>query len=265
MYPESLLKYIPPEFDLAKYDATATFDLLDWGRNIGIKSAHFDEASREYRGKDLEERILNSIKQGVIVEGFLSYPTREDFKLIANSEWSEVVAVVRDLRAFEVKDKSKDLGTVDKTKDIFAVNYDDKEQINLAWVQIDLSCSDKEIVGAFSNWLARTRDRKSNEKVKVKVKRRSYKLKKFSSATLRNWHEARLLAYFDLMSWNILKGQKITSKVIGDILFPDPNDMRDSTSIINDTVKPLTKELTSKETLDRIFKVIVDENRKKTT
>lgn len=262
MYPESLLKYIPPKFDLAKYDATAKLDLLDWLRNIGIKSMHFDEASGEYRGKDLEERILNSIKQGVIVEGFLSHPTRDDVEFIANSEWNEVISVVRDLRAFEINAKSKDLETVDETKDTFAVNYDDKEQANLAWVRIDLSCSDKEIVGAFSNWLTRTRDRMSNEK--IEVKRRGYKLKKFSPATLRNWHEARLLAYLDLMSWNILKGQNITSKVIGDILFPDPNDLRDSTAIINDTVKPLSKELTSKETLDRIFKVVVDENRKKT-
>lgn len=261
VYPEHLQNFVPPNFDLVKYSKAANMDLIDWGRNIASKSYLLEQVDLEWRDELLEEKILESIEHGIIFDGF---PTQEDLEYIANSDWIDLISVVRDLRSFEIKDKAEKLESIDETKDEFAVDDISDKGSYLAWLRIDMSCSDNEIVEEFSNWLGRARDRAVNDE-EIKPKRRGYKLKKFSLPTLRKWHDSNILAYIDLVAWNTLKGNKITSKIIGDILFPNPRNHRDSTTIINDTVKPLVHELTSKVTLDRILKVAAERNRQKNT
>lgn len=259
-YSRGLAKYIPPGFDLSNYKEAANMELIDWGRNLSRKHFLLEQVSSEWAPEDLEERIIHSISCGVTFDGF---PTKEDIEYIANSQWIDFITVVRDLRASEIKDRAHELRELDPSKDMLAMESENTNDYNLAWLRVDMTCSDKEIIKAFSGWLERARQ--STNALQTKQKRRTYKLKQFSSASMRRWYENKVLEYLDLVAWNSLKGNKLTSKIIGDILFPNPNDIRDSTSIVNDTVKPLVNELTSKDTLDRMFKVAADESRKKTS
>lgn len=281
MYQEHLQKYIPPDFDLAKYDKAANMELVSWIENLSMRLIGFMASDKVLAQKQktlLEDISQKNISYGVV----LDTPYAEFLNGLIMDDDAEYASVVKDITYFELFTmadavKTPELGKVysaiestilplinqkmlGKLNDVFPVySLDDEE--NLAWLEIDMNCSDNEITAAFSGWLDRARKRQLAEN--EKPKRREHKVNKFNQVAFRHWHDAKVLAYIDLVSWNNLKGNKITSNIIGNILFPDPRSLRDSTAIINDTVKPLANKLTSPPNIRRMIKVFADKNRKK--
>jgi hypothetical protein len=226
---------------------------------LNRRSLIFSDFFQSFSEDKLEAEVMENIDAGVYTEEAQVREVLDDF---VRSYWVDSYALVRDIRSFEVQVKAdKFQDRIESFDDEFASEGINEDGSHIAWLEVDLTCSDSEITAAFSGWLKRTRDKAKNKI--PNTKRRKYKLKQFSSATLRKWHDAKVLAYLDLVAWNSLKCNKVTSKTLGSILFPNPKDPRDSTTLINDTVKPLAYELISKNILDRITKVLSDENRQK--
>lgn len=264
MYAEHLQPFIPPNFDLSKYKAASNINLWDWscnfGKRCGLRLEIYDE-----------DLILDNIENGVFVT---------EKKTTSSS--NDLISVLREVNAYQVFLMSDELdkrfggkklyaqaqenGLYDRTSDSELNQYIseldetyDWFMLDPAWLEIDMSCSDKEIKEAFNQWLSHKRAA-TNDK---KLKRREYKLKEFSEATLRRWAEARVLEYLDLEAWNFLHDNVVTSKIYGDILFPEYRDKRDNTSYINDKVKPLAELLTSQDMIMRMRKVFFQTNRQK--
>lgn len=198
---------------------------------------------------------------------------------ILNDDTAEYAAVVKEITYFELFTMANKLKTgeieklyseidflifplmnqkkLGKLNNIFPASSIDQE--NIAWLKVDMGSLDAEITNAFSGWLQRTRKEQITEVKNTKTK----VIKTFNPETFRLWSNARVLQYIDLVTWNILIGNKITDKIIGDILFPDPKNSQDKTGMIRDTVKHYANQLTSTPMLTRIMNVLADRNRKK--
>lgn len=275
VYPEHLQKYIPPDFDLAKYDKAANMDLLHWIHNLNKRC--------DLNVDVKQDEIAANINVGICTDILLTEALIKDSII---GDRAEYVSLVRELTCYEVLDKGEELNndadlnalfkkvqnendtnprtfqkTLGKLNNVLAANGINEDGSYSAWLEVDLACSDSEITEAFSSWLKRTRERTKNRI--NKPKRREYKLNKFNKVAFRKWHDAKVIPYLDLVTWNLLEGNKVTSKILGDILFPNPKDRNDPTAVINDTVKPLADKLTSDNTMNRMYKFFVDTTRKK--
>ena len=286
MYSKNLLKYIPQNFELSKYDKAANMELINWIENLAMRLLGFAASKNKLALLDPKQKALiegltqKIINQGVTLGSQYSAMLNE----MLTKDDAEYTSIVRDITYYELFRLSDILKTTDmdrlysEVKSIFLhllnqqelgklndplPTYRENDEARLSWLEVDMNCSDSEITAAFSEWLKHTRAKKLSEI--PMLKRREHKLNKFNQVAFRKWHDAQVLAYIDLITWNNLKGNKITSKIIGDILFPDPKSLRDSTAMINDTVKPLANKLTSLPTTRRMLKVLSDTNRKKTT
>lgn len=265
MYAEHLQTFIPPEFDLAKYKATSNIDLWDWSCNFGKRCG----LSLDIVDEDL---ILDNIENGVFV-------TKERHA----THFNDQISLLREVNGYQVFSMSEHLDkkmdgkklydqiqkndSFERTGDSELNHYIseldetyDWLMLEPAWLEVDLSCSDIELNAAFAQWLKYKRGISDEDK---KQKRREYKLNEFSDATLRRWAEARVLEYLDIEAWNVLKGNDITNRLYGEILFPEYRDKRDNTAYINDKVKPLAKLLTRQETIMRMRKVYYQLNGRK--
>ena len=131
---------------------------------------------------------------------------------------------------------------------------------SLSWLEVDMDCSESEIREEFSAWLKRAKQKQKAEK---KSKRREHKLNILNKVTFRKWHDERVLAYIDLAMWNKLNGNDVTNNTYGEILFPDPRDIRSKEKKVEDTIQQYALELTSPDFLRRVFKLLSDTDRKK--
>lgn len=255
MNPEHLQKFIPPEFDLAKYEETSQIDLWDWACNLakrcGLRYEIYDD-----------ELTIENIKSGV----FIADKT--------NLRYDDSISVVREITVKQVLVMSEELSRKIETDKYLHENNEDSElnefisntDVNTdwlmadpAWLEVDMLCSDKEIKTSFENWLKAYRG--NNPARHKKLKRRQSKLNEFSAATLRRWHDARVLAFLDLEAWNFLEGNKITDQNYGDILFPEFKNLRNNSDYIRNTVKPLAEQLSSQDVIMRMRKVFIDSSR----
>jgi len=284
MYQEYLQQYIPPNFDLTKYDKAANMELINWIENLNTRMLSYAASKTKQELLDekiralLEDLTQKNIKQGIL----LDTPCSTLINGLIMDDDAEYTSIVRDITYFELFQLTEMLKTADMDKIHSEVDstifplinqktlgklngslpiYREVSEQNLSWLEIDMDCSDSEITAAFSSWLKHTRIKESSET--SKHKRREHKLNKFNQVAFRKWHDAQALAYLDLITWNNLKGNKTTSKIIGDILFPDPKSLRDSTAMINDTVKPLANKLASLPTIRRMIKVLAEETGRK--
>lgn len=293
MYSKELQKYIPPEFNLNNYNKSANINLKTWvinilARMVFYKLYEFDIDPFQYENverSDIDNFIAFSeisISDGVIE---LDEGMDELINKLIDMDKAMYLSQVRELTYFELFNLSDSLKTealsreYQQTKSTVipslamlfqnslgilndTVTLNDKFwSDDSVLLKVDLSCSDSEIKMAFSDWLKEKRKHKAVKE----TKRRSYQLKKLNNVTFRKWYDARILAYLDLVSWNHLQGNRLTSKVIGDILFPSEGELRDTTSLINDTVKPLSNKLANITTIKRMIRVYVEESRKKIT
>lgn len=285
MYPNYLSEYIPSSFDIEKYQDAANIPLSSWIVNLTsralsyIASEERVESLTESEREFLEGLNLNNLIHGVVDD--------ERFGLILNDlsmmDKAEDISVLRELTYYDLFSladalKTKELEELyqDSEASVFPILNEKKlgklnqairfneilEEENFSLLQVDLNASDSEIKSAFSGWLKRERERQESDK---NTKRREFRLKNLNQVAFRKWYDARVLAYFDLVTWNNLQGNTVTSKIAGEILFPEPENPRDTTAMINDTVKPLAQKLSDITTLRRMTRVLSDQNRKKIT
>jgi len=278
-YPEYLRKYIPPEFDLTKYGLAANMELPDWFENLWVRLGY--QTIRMTLDEEQKEAIsiLNkaNISRGILIDG----PYYRLMSLTFQFDQTTQTSVVRDISYMDLFHKSDLLMTDELAKLYSEVNSfvtpmldharfekltspvrlnGSMNENSLSWLEVDLDCSDKEIVNAFSSWLQSSRHQL---KVEKKLKRREHQLKKLNKVSFRKWHDEKVLAYIDLAMWNTINETGATNKIYGEILFNDPKDLRDKTKKIEDTVKHYARELTSPDFLRRVFKLLSDQGRQK--
>lgn len=285
MYSEQLDKFIPEEFNLDKYEIAANMPLECWLANLSMRLLGYVFTKTPTETVDESQKALirninnQNIQTGVITDQRINQLLNE-LIMHDQSESSSVVKQITYLELFSLADalKSPELEKLYSEIELstFSVlNQDNAGQLTefistsdvypedeLSFLQIDMNCSDNEIKAAFSGWLQQEREKRKSYK---SVNRREHQMKNFNTVTFRKWHDARVIAYLDLVTWNYLEGNKVTSKIIGDILFPETNirDTRDTTAMINDTVKPLANKLADRTVLKRMANVIADKNRQK--
>lgn len=296
MYPEYLKQYIPPEFDIAKYNKTADMPIELWIINILIKLLGYKAYELQIDLSSVSQSDLETLIPAfelVLAKGLIT-ELDDNFYLMFNDligmdkakytdqvrelTYYDLFTMIEDLKSGEMEKlyleigKSinppiaillqKKLGKLNQTLDI-----NDKywENYSSSLLKVDLDCSDNEIKIAFSDWLKEKRKQQNRQNTKNLPRRENLQMKNLNQTTFRKWHDARVLAYMDLVAWNYLQGNKLTSKIIGDILFPDLNDPRDSKDMVNDKVKPLAIKLVQLNTIKRMIKVFADKNRKKIT
>lgn len=282
MYPEHLKQYVPPEFDMAKYDAAANMELVNWLENLTMRMIGYHAI-----GKSLDEQTIKmildltqkNISLGVVLES--SYAEILDAMLAEDS--AQYASVVRQLTYFDLFSTADGLKTEGleqlyselQTNIYPLINQNSLGQLNefmqieamdgkdnLAWLEIDLNCSKNEILDAVSGWVANA---KAERQATQKTNNRERKINSFNLVAFRKWHDARVLAYLDLATWNSLIGNKVTSKILGEILFPDPKLIIDKTGRVDDSSIHYANILTSQASLRRMLNVLADSNRKKNT
>ena len=268
MYPKNLEQYVPPEFDLTKYQ-TAYMSLFDWAYYLSFRSVFrafdlSDEDLEEYNTENIRIGATPRDNSSVLEEGDAISVVREItcFQVLAVGDELDKKMNAKSLYVKTSKNAFKDRSTHEQLgKYISEVElYYDMFMPMPAWLEVDLTCSEKEIKAAFEIWLKQIMKERKSQKSR---KRREYKLKEFSEATLRRWHDSKILAYLDLEAWNYLQGNKVTSKQYGDILFPEYKNQRDNTQYVNDTLKPLAEHLTDGDLHMRMRKIYIDTNRQK--
>lgn len=281
MYHDSLKRFIPPQFDLLKYDQAANMQLLNWLENLTMRFLPYlvcQQSLDSLSGQEhklIQEQVKYNIENGVVLNE--KYP--EILKAMLENDEAEYASVVRNITYFDLY-RMTDLVGTDEYKSLYSglnktifpllnqnilgklndpISIPSIDEENYSWIQVDMNSSNVEIQAAFQAWLKQARP------VTGKKKSKNRQINHFNSNAFRNWHDARVLAYLDLVAWNGLNGNKVTAKILGDILFPDPKILADTTRMIPETVKPYADKLTSLVTLRRMINVIASENRKKIT
>lgn len=282
MYSDSLLKFIPPEFDLDKYSKAANMELVDWLANLMARALGYLASEEVFENlNELQRELIHQQTRANIQNGVhLSHKYEELLIQMMSRDEAEYSSVVRDITYFDLSRISDSLLT-DEYQSLYSnidhpilplLNQDSLgalnqkieipslDEENLTWLEVDMNCSDNEILADFKSWLKRARSNSDGLS-----KSRERKLKTFSKASLSNWHLAKVLPFIDLVTWNKLQGNKVSYKVYGEILYPDPKDLTDKTGKVENTVIPHVTKLMSIETLRRMTKVLFSENRKKFT
>lgn len=98
-----------------------------------------------------------------------------------------------------------------KKYDRALLSLDDPYQ---AFISIDLSASNEQILDSFSHWL--------NDQRKSEPKIRSHRI---TQKDLDDWRTAKIIPYFDLINLAKIDGIRISNHKIGDLLFPDEVDV----------------------------------------
>jgi hypothetical protein len=289
------MKYIPPDFDLQKYQVTANMDFIYWVDNLIKRSKQFlcvlekdydftiykstanDSDFVGFVNGELSEaeifrnEVLGNISNGAFidknVDRFIDVLFAEEVKsskILYEITYADLISLEKEVLTNEIKEQ------FEKVEDSFipsiyeqnlgglnnSINTSEgNEYTDFSWLKIDMSGSDSEIKSAFSSWLKKHR---SSYKQKS---RRTHKLKTLSNSTLRKWHDARVLAYIDLVSWNFLKKQKVSSNNIGEILFPEPMNLANRAKMIDDTTKPYAIQLTASHFIRRALKLVIEHKR----
>jgi uncharacterized protein DUF6387 len=271
---EKLKQFSPPGFDLSKYKPASDMDLYSWWCNLLMRSLH----------NHSEESINHNIKVGAVSMDVTDQELLDHYlkqKRNGGSDVAEIpaIAVVKNISMLDVmmcvddieySDNHEEIrqlyhsymndeGGREKAKRIRQIRpyYFDEENMEY-WLNVDLSCSDREVKQAFNFWLKKAREELSpNAKP---MRRRSKKINDFNEVTLRGWYINKVLPYIDLVSWNNFKGNKPTSAVLGQIICPEQNN---PAGTIDDTIKPLAGQLKSRRMDQRIMTALYEMNRQK--
>lgn len=293
MYPERLQKYIPPEFDLAKYNKAANMPIELWIINILIKLMVYKpyemgldlssvplsdiEKAMPYFERMIGKGVMTEIDDGLYLmfNDLIKMDKAKYTSQVREVTYYELFNIANDLKTEEMEKLYSEIGK--STSRPLAMFFQNKlgklnefvhvydkywENNSISLLKIDLDCSDSEVRSAFSDWL---KEKRKKQKAASLPKRRSYQIKNLNQVTFRKWYDARVLAYMDLVAWNYVQGNRPTNKIIGDILFPEQRDLKDTTSAVSDVVKPLAIKLANITTIKRMIKAFAEENRQKMT
>lgn len=279
-YPEYLNPYIPPGFDLKKYDECKSLGLSGWYSNLFDRSLYRQLGDREcydqYRIELLETRIETGCfpdnKKTILHSSPPENPhcpltsSLDHYSAVTNVYWADTIQHGIDALNGGMGEELKKIANVLNIKDEFEQtaafmeinDYEIGRPVDFptissrlqAYVNVDLSFTDEEILDSLSEWLKLKR-RENNGTFKRKRTHKEIKL--FSTAAQQSWYMNRVLAYLDLEDWLNQQRLKVPDRSFGELLFPEKNDTRDKKTLISETVRPLAHKLVSPEITERML------------
>lgn len=285
MYPENLEKYVPPEFDLAKYDKCRDMDIFDWIVNISTRLTPYIftmGAKYELDPKQIaliEGYVDSNISSGVICP---EPSEKAGFENFINALVIQKSAIVKEMSLFELfsltdihKTEAREKlyseidprlyqlilrdGQGELDKPIQSDLYDNFEA---SWLRIDMECSKKEIQEAFNSWLEKAKKKQEINNKSVGAHQRV--IKNFNETTFKKWYTAKVLSYIDLVTWNTLRGNKLSDKIITDIIFCNEKHFDfEPINFLRLTTRPHVKKLMFPNTVRRMVNVLSQERCKK--
>ena len=207
-------------FDLRRYDPAGKLDAGSWARQLMfrrcLKTVYLPACTDDESFK----------KTSLMLHQLFNHPVNE-----------EQLGPLWDSAA-----KYQTIGDISKSDDPYRF-----EEGREAWIFVDLSATDDQLIEDFSKWLARRRE--ADRKRLVETPPPSC----FSEVDFKKWHDHRVLAYIDLELFAAHFDLKLTNELIGSYLFADDLEISPSEKI-RKTVRPLAKRLLSSgviQSLDR--------------
>nr|WP_320166530.1 DUF6387 family protein [uncultured Methylophaga sp.] len=275
-----LKEFIPPDFELSKYVSTAELSLSGWLENLTARLLAFQacQQSSDTLGEPqkslIESQVTLNLQHGVvttsqysqIINALLEKDTASYSAIVRELTHYDLFSMAKSIELDEMRDlydeidttvyhflNQSDLGELNTPLSIFSM--DDKES---SWLEIDLNSSDKEIKTAFNQWLEGKR-RTEHAHSETPKNRRNRKFKAFNAVTLRKWHDARVLQYIDVMTWNVINGKSPSYNILGNILFPEAYDLSNKAERVEEVVVPYVHKLMNVSTLRRMVKTSVSQ------
>jgi len=202
-------------FSLEWYQDAERFDAMDWAKQI-TKRAVIKYA---FSAGEAAKKTLDFLMEDLIAEPLGCS------RSLPYSNTSETVASLPYATGPVVPLAHHDFDRLNTLRNAFSWHSDlgidewsrQYEQLfpltRFGHLKVDMNARDDEILTAFKNWLPKYRDLVGT--VRTKPYRNS------RDAEMQNWHEKKILPYFDLMSWKQWKSIRLTELDIIELLFTD--------------------------------------------
>jgi len=271
-----LLKERPSWFQLRNYESSEKFGALEWANEIWERHVQFDALRYGLPGEcDYQEALkyIEKIKR----DPYKNYSLPRDSSLKASfwtssgNRYIEKRSAVNNLSKFKayrflydsknkseiVKDferfellgdessKEERRSLIDKYSHPFTDVVADYHEV---FLDVNLRASDEHIVSEFKDWLAEKR------KELTEFNRR----KKFTQTEFRDWHDFKLLAYWDLTFITSFEGYTVPQHVLGQALFPRDVEV-DTTERIRKVVQKKHQFLISEGCLGPLLRQVMAE------
>ena len=270
MYPEDLQKYVPPEFDLAKYDKCRNMDLIEWIVNISSRMYPYLVCTHQEYEVETKQRLLfeqlvdHNILRGAITDS----PSQVLLEEIIKHDVRWASPIVREMNFFDLFNLNDVHKTEDRDKLYSEINtrlyplipretlgeLDKPIQSDCedSWLRIEMGASKREIQEAFTSWLDKAK--KEQEILNKPEKGHQRIIKNFNDVTFRKWFSAKVLPYIDLVTWNHFQGNKLNDTIITSILFINEKHLDfEPINFLRLTTRPHVKKIMSPETVRRML------------
>ncbi|MGU7853103.1 DUF6387 family protein [Burkholderia orbicola] len=245
---------VPRNFQLGRYAATDSFDIVDWVLNLEARFFLLCLSSSEKDHSKGTENFVNSLLDDPVVKpaaASISGPP-QDFSAVMDFDISDYFwGGVQDDRFASYKeafDRSLDAGKItDIDRELLSkpmwmmfAECDLGYEENVV-VRINLHSSEEKIVRDFTNWLRRTREHLSISAPRRPVQRRDFE----------EWSRFKVLPFLDLWLWSRVHGIRIPHQEIGVALFPDELDVNVAERI-RKVVVPLAQKICAESFTDAL-------------
>ncbi|WP_144403601.1 DUF6387 family protein [Caballeronia zhejiangensis] len=263
---------LPRQFDIGKYDVTASFSPVDWLVNLEIRVLRKAMFANNLLGDglDVAERFLDNpiipAKQGLMDDIGLSKVanTRQVRNVSAFDELSatswfapeetrarDYVEAYQRAVAEPSTASDADMRLLFDTP-AWKMHQDSNIAPNTEVAAlVDLHASEEKVVEDFRQWFRETRAALGIADLK----------RRFNSVDFDRWHTNRVLAYSDLMFWVEASQRKITNQLIGVALFPDDYDVA-LADRIRKVVSPLASNVVAEAFTNALRSQILETERK---
>lgn len=240
--------YIPPGFDLEKYQRAKDLNIRGWMINLMART--------NVKSKSEVEGL---IKTGVEINEFLvgaCEPFGIGPKALAQVSFGEILAARNDILNGYMGEKAQKLAQISEKGGEPSRNADDwlinepyqatDEFSNRRWLDINLNCSDNDLVTAFKKWLKESRQPEAKPRGYIEI----VNLMKYIKSKQGDKTLPFVLPFIDLDNWNKFAGNRGYSlSIAAEILKIDTENPDQK---IKD-IKVRAQQLTEKEMIDRMM------------
>lgn len=223
---------LPKEFSLEKYEATASFEIVDWLVNLESRSLSVHMQDQHFRPDEQVVRCKRVLENPILERGdFENFPgmskyihasSVRDFESIdffwhgrTDDRFSGFMAGFDefvDSSSSYLEKAEKDPALIERMDTPLyemmkscGVRHDGD-----VLAKVDLHSSDEKLISDFSAWLKATRLQTG-----ITAPR-----KKFTSVDFANWSDSGILPYLDLTLWASANELEITQQLLGTTIYP---------------------------------------------
>ena len=277
---ESLDKYLPAEFNLAKYDKSRDMDLIEWIVNISARTLPYGLFRRQEYELDTEQRSLAEkvVEYNILNGAIINSPQQKMLEAVIENDVSGENSIVREMNYFDLynlhdlyktdaRDKlyselNKNLYKLIPRESLGELDIPVHTEYEESWLRIEMGGTKKEIHEAFKSWLDKA---KKEQEIRNKTAKHHVRvIKNFNDATFRKWFTAKVLPYVDLVAWNYLQGNKLNDAIITKILFTDYQHVNfEPINFLRLTTRPHVEKLMSPTTIRRMLQLYSEKKCKK--